>query len=109
VPLQPQSLHRPAPDDVGLENLVHVLDLDPAVPDPVGVDDHRHPEGAGVHAQRLVGPDLSLEAELRHLLLEAGVYRLAALLTARPFGIAVRAPVDAGEDVESIGRHAPML
>src|SRR5712691_6088357 len=56
--VQPQALDRLAADEVLLDDLVDVLQGNPAVPDALGVDDHRAAPLAVVQAACLVGADV---------------------------------------------------
>src|SRR5919198_4590863 len=59
-----EPLHRPAPDDVGLEDLLEIRLLDTAVPDVVRVDDNHGAVAALGEAAGLVHAQVGFEAGL---------------------------------------------
>src|ERR1700686_2834067 len=83
-----------APDD-----LADVGHPDPAVPDALGVDDHRASLLAVVEAAGFVGADRIAEAALVQRILEGLEQRFAALLRARAARVVGAAVVQADEDV----------
>ena len=83
----------------------HVGRGDPAIPDLLGVDHHRHPALAGIEAAGGVGPHAALEAALVQLALERLAHRLGSLGRAAPLGAVGRPDVGADEDVALEARH----
>ncbi len=87
-----------------LDDLVHVLWFDSAVPDALGIDDDRDAEGARVQTSSRVGPDPTSEASSRELRLEYGMNLLRALESTATLRIILGASIDADENVSFIRR-----
>src|SRR5438552_18809209 len=88
-----------------LDDLVHVLLGDAAVPDALRVDDDGTPQRAVVQAARLVGADFAVQPARPQRVLELFQQRGTALRTAVPLGIPRLALVEADEDVLLEGRR----
>src|SRR4051812_43370482 len=97
--LDAQPLHRYSADQVALDDLLHVLDGDAAVPDLLGVDHDGDAAGALVEAARGVGADALLEAALVQQLLEFVAHGVGAFFGAAALRVAGLAAVGADEDV----------
>jgi hypothetical protein len=102
---QHQALHELAADDVLLDDLLDVGLGDVAVPDLLGVDDHRHAVLALVEAARVVGAHDLAEATLAERHLEGVADLHAALALAAAARRVGRALVDADEDMTGKARH----
>ncbi len=97
--------HDLAADQVLLDDLRDVVDGDVAVPDLLGVHDHRDPVLALIEAPRVVGADLLGEPALGERLLQPIPDLGAPAGLAAPLGVLRRALVDAHEDVTLEARH----
>ena len=67
---QHKSLSRLSAYDVRLDNLIHISESDPAVPNSIRIDDEIRAMLALIKATRLIGPYSSFKATLRQLLFE---------------------------------------
>ena len=65
-----QTGYRYAADDVGVDDLVHVLGFDASIPNCFGVDDEIWTVLALIETARLVGPYFAFEAAFREFLFE---------------------------------------
>jgi hypothetical protein len=97
-----EALHRPAPHEVALHDLRHVLHLHASVPHRLRIDDDRRAVFALVEAPRGVGADRLLEPAPANLLLEAVPEALAPVGVAGPARVLGGTAVDADEDVVAI-------
>jgi hypothetical protein len=88
-----------------LDDLVHILRFDSAIPDALGVDDDRDAEGARVQTSGRVGPDPTSKASPRQLRLERGMNLLRALESTATLRIILGASIDADENVAFIRRR----
>jgi len=84
---------------VSFDDFGDVGELDAAVPDVVGVDDHRGAELAGVNAAGGVGADLLRQAALVQFLLQQIPDRFGALGCTATLWVVGRSNVRADEDV----------
>jgi hypothetical protein len=74
-----QAFHRAAVDEVFGDDFAHVLKLDEAIPDGLGIDHHRGAVLALIEAAGLVGADEMLEASVFDGVFECGFELLTAM------------------------------
>src|ERR1700730_8747799 len=67
---QHESVNRLSAYDVRLDNLIHIAESDPAVPNSIRIDEEIRAGLALIKATRLIGPYLSLKSTFRQLLFE---------------------------------------
>src|SRR5207244_3159624 len=103
--VQPQPLHRLAADEMLLDDLVHVLLGDAAVPHALRVDHNGAPQRTVVQAPRLVGADFAVQPARPQRVLELLEQRRASFRSAVPLGMSRLALVEADEDVLLEGRR----
>src|SRR5712664_3151554 len=103
--VEPQAFDGLSADQVLLDDLLHVLHGDPAVPDALRIDHHRAAALAIVQAPGLVGADLARKPPRLQRRLEGLVERFAPLLRAGAAGMAGAAIVEADEQVLAEGRR----
>jgi hypothetical protein len=94
-----QPLHRLSADDVGVDNLIYVRQLHPAIPDRLRIDHQIWTVFALVEAARLVGPDFAFQSTLGQLLLEQFLESSVARRIATAAGMPLRPLVSANENV----------
>jgi hypothetical protein len=94
-----EPLHRPAADDVLLDDFVDVGLGDAAVPDVFGIDDDGRPLLALIEAAGLVGANAAIDAALGQRLLEGLLQRLGSGRIAAAARVAGLTAIAADEDV----------
>jgi hypothetical protein len=102
---QAKPLHGAAMEKVLFDNLVHIFQLDEAVPDRLGIDDDHGAMLALVEAAGLVGANQVLEAGILYSVLEGGFELFAALGKATRAGCVPVALVGANEEMVLKFRH----
>jgi N-acyl-D-amino-acid deacylase len=94
-----QPLDRAAVAQVRVDDLLEVLELNPRVPDVLGIDGHGDAAAAVLQAVGAVDDHAVGEAALAHQSLQAVEDRLRSLLAAGALGVSRRAGVEADEHV----------
>ncbi|OJV41466.1 MAG: hypothetical protein BGO25_17355 [Acidobacteriales bacterium 59-55] len=102
---QAKSLHGTAMQKMLGNDLVHVFQLDEAVPDRLGIDDDHGAMLALVETAGLVGANQVLEARILHSVLEGGLKLFAALRQATGAGCVLVALVRTDKEVVLKFRH----
>jgi hypothetical protein len=106
---QAKPLHGAAMEKVLFDNLVHIFQLDEAVPDRFGIDDDHGAMLALVEAAGLVGANQMLEAGVLYSVLEGGFELFSALGQAAGAGCVLVALVGTDKEVVLKFRHRALL
>ncbi len=100
-----EPLHGAAMQKVFGDDLIHIFELDEAIPDGLGIDDDNGAMLALVEAARLVGTNKVLEAGVLNSVLEGGFELFAALGQAAWTGGVLVTLVGANEEMMLKFRH----
>lgn len=102
---QSQTFYGTAVDEVLGDDLVHVLELDKAIPDGLGIDHHHRAMFTLIKTSRLVGTDKMLQARVFDGIFEGGFDLLRSMRKAAGTGRGFIALVGANKEMVFEFRH----
>jgi hypothetical protein len=102
---EPETFHWTSMDKMFADNLLHIVDLNEAIPDRLGIDHNHRPMLALIKAAGLIRPDLGLQPGSLNGIFEGGFELLASSWKAAWPGRVLVPLVGADKDMALKCRH----